>query len=310
MKLIGQMDHYPFPTPPLKAFRVVMRVGAGQIYIGCHLSVTRGYAAMGRAMLDMGGNTFAWFTRNPRGGRTKDIDPSDAAALNALLHEQDFGPMVAHGSYTMNLCAASPETRANGLDMLKKDLERMAAFPGQLYNFHPGAHTGQGVARGIELIAEAMNSVLHAGMETCVLLETMAGKGSEVGGSFGELREIIDRVEHSELMGVCLDTCHVWDAGYDIAGDLDGVLTAFDRTIGLERLRAVHLNDSKNDIGSRRDRHEKLGEGKIGWDALKRVIRHPALAGRPFILETPNDDAGYRREIRMVLECLEGDDEG
>ncbi len=281
-------------------------MNANQIYIGCHLSVTKGYAAMGRTMLDMGGNTFAWFTRNPRGGKSKDIDPEDAAALNALLHDRGFGPMVAHGSYTMNLCAASPETRSNGVDMLAKDLRRMALFPGNLYNFHPGSHTGQGLKRGIELIAEALNGALLPEMENLVLLETMAGKGSEVGGTFEELREIIDRVEHQALMGVCLDTCHVWDAGYDIANDLDGVLTEFDRVIGLDRLKAVHLNDSKNELGSHKDRHEKLGEGRIGWEALQRVIRHPALAGRPFILETPNEDEGYRREIRMVLDCMEG----
>lgn len=279
--------------------------GATGIYIGCHLSVTKGYEAMGRTMLEFGGNTFAFFTRNPRGGKTRELVPEDAAALNALLAREGFGPMVAHGSYTMNLCAANPQTRANGLDMLEKDLARMEAFPGHFYNFHPGSHTGQGVEAGIGLIADALNRALTPGMSTTVLLETMAGKGTEVGGSFEELREIIDRVEQRDQIGVCFDTCHTWDAGYDLAGDLDGVLTRFDKVIGLERLRAVHFNDSKNERGSRKDRHEKLGQGRIGLEALRRVALHPALTGRPFILETPNDDEGYIREIRQVLDWME-----
>ena len=270
------------------------------IYIGCHLSVSKGYAAMGETMLGFGGNTFAWFTRNPRGGQTKDVDPADAQALNALLRREDFGPLVAHASYTMNLCAANPDTRANGLDMLRRDLARMALFPGNLYNFHPGAHTGRGVEAGIEGIAGALNAALTPDTPATVLLETMAGKGSEVGGRFEELREIIDRVDQRAHMGVCLDTCHVWDAGYDLAGDLDGVLTRFDKVIGLDRLKAVHFNDSKNPLGARKDRHEKLGQGCIGLDALRRVALHPALQGLPFILETPNDDAGYIEEIRTV----------
>lgn len=275
------------------------------IYIGCHLSVTNGYAAMGKTMVDFGGNTFAFFTRNPRGGKSKDLVPEDAAALLVLLKEQNFGPLVAHGSYTMNLCAAKPETRANGLDMLEKDLLRMEALPGNTYNFHPGSHVGQGIEIGIELIAEALNRFLWPEMQTTVLLETMAGKGSEVGGTFEELREIIDRVDCREKLGVCFDTCHTWDAGYDLVNDLDGVLTEFDRVIGLDRLRAVHLNDSKNERGSHKDRHEKLGLGHLGEDAIRRIVTHPALAGRPFILETPNDDAGYIREIRMVREWTE-----
>ena len=274
------------------------------IYIGCHLSVTNGYEAMGKTMLDFGGNTFAYFTQNPRGGKSKEIVPEDAAALNALLKREGFGPLVAHGSYTMNLCAANPATRENGLDMLEKDLARMEAFPGNFYNFHPGAHVGQGVETGIELIADALNRFLRPEMQTTVLLETMAGKGTEVGGSFEELREIIDRVALREKLGVCFDTCHTWDAGYNLVNDLDGVLTRFDKVIGLDRLRAVHFNDSKNDRGSRKDRHEKLGQGKLGMEAMKRIALHPALAGRPFILETPNDDAGYIREIRLVREWL------
>ena len=274
------------------------------IYIGCHLSVTNGYEAMGRTMLGFGGNTFAYFTRNPRGGSSKDIVPEDAAALNTLLKENDFGKLVAHGSYTMNLCGAKESTRANGLDMLTKDLERMECFPDNFYNFHPGAHTGQGVEKGIELIAEALNEALFPGMRTVVLLETMAGKGSEIGGCFEELREIIDRTELSDKLGVCFDTCHTWDAGYDIVNDLDGVLTRFDKVIGLDRLCAVHFNDSKNPCGSHKDRHEKLGEGYIGIDAMKRIALHPAMQGRPFILETPNDDAGYIKEIHTVMDWM------
>lgn len=270
------------------------------IYIGCHLSVTDGYAAMGRTMCSFHGNTFAYFTRNPRGGRSKDILPEDAAALNTLLAEERFGPLVAHGSYTMNLCSANPDTRANALDMLTQDLRRMEAFPGNFYNFHPGAHTGQGVEKGIEQIADALNSTLFPEMQTVVLLETMAGKGSEIGGSFEELRAIIDRVALPEKLGVCFDTCHTWDAGYDIVDDLDGVLRHFDEVIGIDRLYAVHFNDTKNPRGSHKDRHEKLGEGHLGMDAMRRIALHPALQGRPFILETPNDDAGYIREIGIV----------
>ncbi|MBQ4309210.1 MAG: deoxyribonuclease IV, partial [Lachnospiraceae bacterium] len=227
------------------------------IFIGCHLSVTDGYEAMGRTMSSFGGNTFAWFTRNPRGGKTKPADPADAGALMAHVRSEGFGPLVAHGSYTMNLCSAKEETRANGLDMFSKDLERMELFPGQLYNFHPGSHTGQGAEAGIAQIADALNRTLRPDMTTTVLLETMAGKGSEIGGSFEELREIIDRVDEGlrAKIGVCFDTCHTWDAGYDIAGDLDGVLRHFDEVIGLDRLRAVHFNDSKNDRGSHKDRH-------------------------------------------------------
>lgn len=276
------------------------------IYIGCHLSVGDGYEAMGKTMKAFGGNTFAFFTRNPRGGKTKELIPGDAEALRALMQEEKFGPLVAHGSYTMNLCSANLQTRANGLDMLEKDLERMEVLPGNFYNFHPGSHTGQGMEAGIEQIAEALNKVMHPGMHTTVLLETMAGKGSEVGGRFEELREIIDRVDCREKLGVCLDTCHVWDAGYDIVQDPDGVLQEFDDVIGLERLFAVHFNDSKNPCGSHKDRHEKLGQGCIGEDALKRLALHPVLAGKPFILETPNDDAGYIREIRQVLDWQQG----
>lgn len=271
------------------------------IYIGCHLSVTDGYEAMGKTMSRFGGNTFAWFTRNPRGGRTKPIVQEDVDALRLHMTEEDFGPLVAHGSYTMNLCSAKGETRANGLDMLTQDLARMELLPGNLYNFHPGSQTGQGVETGIRQIAEGLNQVMRPDMQTTVLLETMAGKGSEVGGAFEELREIIDRVECKEKIGVCFDTCHTWDAGYDLVNDLDGVLQHFDDVIGLDRLKAVHFNDSKNDRGSHKDRHEKLGQGYLGVEAMKRIALHPALAGRPFILETPNEDEGYIAEIHTVL---------
>ena len=272
---------------------------ADMIYIGCHLSVSDGYGEMGRTMQRYGGDTFAWFTRNPRGGKTKEVSQDDINDLRQILKE-GFGPLVAHGSYTMNLCSANSQTRENGLDMLRKDLLRMEQLPGNYYNFHPGSHVGQGEETGIELIADALNQVLNPQMTTTVLLETMAGKGSEIGKNFEQLREIIDRTKLKDKVGVCFDTCHTWDAGYDLAGDLDGVLTEFDRIIGLNRLKAVHLNDSKNGRGSHKDRHEKLGQGCLGEETIRNIIRHPALQGRPFILETPNDEDGYIREIRTV----------
>lgn len=257
---------------------------------------------MGKTMLAFGGSTFAWFTRNPRGGKSKPVIPEDAARLNALLKANSFGTLVAHGSYTMNLCSAKEETRHNGLEMLKQDLERMELVPNQYYNFHPGSHTGLGTEKGIELIAEGLNAVLRPEMNTTVLLETMAGKGSEIGKSFDELQQIIERVTYKDQLGVCFDTCHVWDAGYDIVSDLDGVLTRFDKTIGLNRLKAIHFNDSKNDCDSHKDRHEKLGKGRIGMEALKRLAQHPVTENLPFILETPNDDEGYMTEIHTVQE--------
>ena len=271
------------------------------IYIGCHLSTTNGYAAMGETMTRFGGNTFAWFTRNPRGGKTKPLEKEDVNALQSHLAEAHFGPLVAHGSYTMNLCSAKEETRANALDMLTKDLERMELLPGNFYNFHPGSHTGQGTETGIQQIADALNRTMKPDMKTTVLLETMAGKGSEVGGNFEELREIIDRVECKDHIGVCFDTCHTWDAGYDLVENLDGVLQHFDDVIGLSRLKAIHFNDTKNDRGSHKDRHEKLGQGFLGMEAMKRIAMHPALQGLPFILETPNEDEGYIKEIHTVL---------
>ena len=270
------------------------------IYIGCHLSVTDGYEAMGKTMSRYGGNTFAWFTRNPRGGRTKPVIPEDGAALCRHVKKEHFGTLVAHGSYTMNLCSAKDETRKNGREMLFQDLQIMELVPGNYYNFHPGSHTGQGTETGISQIADALNAVLTQEMHTTVLLETMAGKGSEIGGTFEEIREIIDRVKCREKMGVCFDTCHTWDAGYDLVKDLDGVLQHFDDVVGLSRLRAVHFNDSKNCRGSHKDRHEKLGEGFLGMEAMKRIALHPCLQGLPFILETPNEDEGYMKEISTV----------
>lgn len=270
------------------------------IYIGCHLSVSDGYEAMGRTMKSFGGNTFAWFTRNPRGGRTKPLAQDDVEALEAYVKKEAYGPLVAHGSYTMNLCSGQEETRKNGLDMLKQDLERMEFLPGNYYNFHPGSHTGQGSETGIRQIADALNQVMKPEMRTTVLLETMAGKGSEIGGTFEELSQIMHRVDVPDRIGVCFDTCHVWDAGYDLVNDIDGVLHHFDDVIGLSRLKAVHFNDSKNERGSRKDRHEKLGQGFLGMEAMKRIALHPRLQGLPFILETPNEDEGYIREIALV----------
>ena len=256
------------------------------MYIGNHLSASKGYAAMGRMAVKLGANTFAFFTRNPRGGAAKAIDPADVEKLLELMREQQFGKLVAHAPYTMNLCAAKEDIRKFSKEMIADDLRRMEYTPGNYYNFHPGSHVGQGADAGIEWIAEALNEVLTPEQTTTVLLETMAGKGSEVGRSFEELRAIIDRVELSDKLGICLDTCHVWDAGYDIAGDLDGVLEKFDHVIGLNRLCAVHFNDSMNDRGSHKDRHACIGEGKIGLDAMRRVATHPLLSDKPFILET------------------------
>ncbi len=270
--------------------------------IGNHLSASKGYAAMGKAALALDANTFAFFTRNPRGGKAKEIDEKDVEKFLNFAKEHEFGKIVAHAPYTMNLCAAKEDVRSFSKEMLLDDLKRMEYTPYNYYNFHPGSHVGQGAEKGIVLIAEALNEALKPEQTTTVLLETMAGKGTEVGRTFEELREILDRVELNDKMGVCLDTCHVWDGGYDIVNDLDDVLNEFDRVIGLDRLKAVHFNDSMNDCGSHKDRHAKIGEGKIGAEAMRRVALHPLLEGRPFILETPNDDEGYRREIQMVRE--------
>ncbi len=270
------------------------------LHIGCHLSSSKGFLAMGRQALELGADTFQFFTRNPRGSRAKDLDSADAAALMALMAEHRFAPIIAHAPYTLNLCGAEEKNRAFARETMADDLRRLEHLPGQYYNFHPGSHVGQGTEAGIAFIAQGLNDILRPDQTTTVLLETMAGKGSEVGGQFEELREILDRVELSDKMGVCLDTCHVSDAGYDIIGDLDGVLTEFDRCIGLERLKAVHLNDSKNPTGARKDRHERIGHGCIGLEALSRVVRHPALRDLPFCLETPNELPGYGEEIALM----------
>ena len=255
---------------------------------------------MGRQAAKLGANTFAFFTRNPRGGAAKAIDAADVEKYNDFSAANGYGKIVAHAPYTLNACAAKEDLRIFAKNTFADDLKRMEYTPGNYYNFHPGSHVGQGAACGIELIAAALNAVLRAEQQTTVLLETMAGKGTEVGRSFEELAAILARVERREKMGVCLDTCHVWDAGYDIVGDLDGVLAEFDAVIGLGRLRAVHLNDSLNERGARKDRHARIGEGCIGLAALTRVVNHPRLRGLPFILETPNDHAGYAREIALL----------
>ena len=270
------------------------------LYVGCHLSTSGGFEAMGKTALSIGATTFAFFTRNPRGGNAKPIDPDDVAALRSLMEANGFGKLVAHAPYTMNLCSAKAETVDFARRAIADDLERMEMLPGNYYNFHPGSHVKQGAERGVELIVEGLNATIEPGMRTTVLLETMAGKGTEVGRSFEELARIIDGVDHDESLGVCLDTCHVWDAGYDIVVDLDGVLDEFDRVVGLDRLRALHLNDSKNPCGSHKDRHEKIGEGHIGEAAFSAVVTNPRLFGLPMILETPNDLLGYSEEIAML----------
>lgn len=268
--------------------------------IGCHLSASKGFLNMGKTAIELGGNTFQFFTRNPRGGSAKDIDPEDANALISLMQENSFAKILAHAPYTLNACAKVPSIREFAYNTMLDDLKRMEYVPNNMYNFHPGSHVGQGVETGIELISDLLNSILLESQTTTVLLETMAGKGSEVGSRFEELREIIDRVELKDKMGVCLDTCHVNDAGYDIVNDLDGVLTEFDRVIGLDRLKALHLNDSKNPLGAHKDRHEKIGEGYIGKDAFRRIVNHPALKDLPMFLETPNELPGYAEEIKLL----------
>ncbi len=270
------------------------------LYIGNHTSSSKGYLAMGKQMLANGGNTFAFFTRNPRGGKAKEINPQDVQAFLQLEQENHFGKLVAHAPYVMNCCAAKENLREFARETMADDLKRLELTPGNYYNFHPGSHVGQGAETGIAKIAEILNEVLTKEQSTTVLLETMSGKGSEVGRNFQELRQIIDQVELKEKLGVCLDTCHVWDGGYDIVSDLDGVFTEFDQIIGLDRLKAIHLNDSMNGLGSHKDRHARLGEGEIGLEALVRVINHPATKGIPFILETPNDDEGWAREIALL----------
>ena len=270
------------------------------MYFGCDLSATRGYAAMVETGISIGANTYAYFTRNPRGSKAKKEDPADAAKAVKLLEENGFGKLVAHGAYTMNLCTADPEARAFAAEVLEDDLRRMAAVPGNFYNFHPGSHVGQGVDAGIGYISEALKMALRHGYPVTVLLETMAGKGSEIGGRFQELKAILDAVG-SDSLGVCLDTCHVYDGGYDIVNNLDGVLAEFDRVIGLDRLYALHLNDSKNPFASHKDRHECLGQGSLGLETFRRIVNHPALKDKPMILETPNElPPSQKKEIALL----------
>ena len=270
------------------------------LYLGCHLSSADGFLRMGETALQIGANTFAFFTRNPRGGKAKEIDPADAAALRDLCRDHDFGPLVAHAPYTLNPCSDKERVREFARLCMREDLERMEHLPGNFYNFHPGSHVGQGRAQGIQLIVELLNDIIRPDQSTIVLLETMAGKGSEIGGSFEELKTIIDQVRYPDRIGVCMDSCHVSDAGYDIIGDLDGVLEEFDRIIGLDKLHALHVNDSKNPPGSRKDRHAPVGGGEIGEKAIMEFVHHPRLVGLPCVLETPNDLEGYAREIALL----------
>ena len=269
------------------------------MYFGCHLSAGKGAAAMVETARSIGADTFAFFTRNPRGSKAKQEDPADAAKARNLLEEYGFGKLVAHGAYTMNLCTADPEARAFAADVLADDLRRMAALPGNFYNFHPGSHVGQGTEAGIDYISQALRRALEPDYPVTVLLETMAGKGSEIGGRFEEIRDILQAVG-SDQVGVCLDTCHVYDGGYDIVGDLDGVLAEFDRVIGLDRLKALHVNDSKNPFASHKDRHACLGEGSLGLETFRQIVNHPVLKDKPMILETPNELPGYQREIALL----------
>lgn len=273
--------------------------------IGCHLSISNGFEAIGKQALEIGANTFQFFTRNPRGGSARKIEQADVDALKQLMSENGFSQILAHAPYTMNLCSAKLETREFALNTLKDDLQRMEYLPDNLYNFHPGSHTGQGVEKGTEQIISALNEAMFPEMNTTVLLETMAGKGSEIGGKFEELKAIIDGVDYNEKIGVCLDTCHVFDAGYDIVNHLDEVFDEFDSVIGLDRLKAIHINDSMNYLGCHKDRHQKIGEGAIGIDAFKRIVNHPCFKNLPFFLETPNDIDGYAYEIRLLKSMVE-----
>jgi len=276
------------------------------LYIGCHLTSSKGYENMAKEAISIDANTLQFFTRNPRGGKAKAIDPEDAARYHEMAEVNHFGKIVAHAPYTLNPCSAEKKTREFAYMAMKDDLERMEYVPGNYYNFHPGSHVGQGIEAGIEMIAAMLNEILTPEQTTIVLLETMAGKGSEVGGRFEELAAIIDKVNLKDKIGVCLDTCHVHDAGYDIVNDLDGVLEEFDRIVGLEKLKALHINDSKNPCGARKDRHAKIGEGYIGKEAFARILNHPKLRGLPCILETPQETlAGYGEEIKMLKEMCE-----
>lgn len=268
--------------------------------IGCHLSASKGFAHMGKEALSIDANTFQFFTRNPRGSKAKAIDENDVRELRKIAEDNGFAPMLGHAPYTLNACSADARTKEFALETLIDDLVRMEHLPNNLYNFHPGSHVGQGTEKGIELIAEALNFILTPKQSTTVLLETMSGKGSEVGGTFQEIRAVIEKVKLDDKIGVCLDTCHVYDAGYDIVNGLDSVLDEFDRIIGIDRLKAIHLNDSKNPFSSHKDRHEKIGEGSIGMKAFTEIINHPKLRRLPFFLETPNELPGYAQEIKLL----------
>ncbi len=274
--------------------------------IGCHMSVAKGFEKMGLTAVKIGANTLQFFTRNPRGSKAKELDQKDIAAFRLLMNEHHFGKILAHAPYTLNPASSNGHTREFALEILRDDLIRMESLPGNYYNFHPGSHVGGGVQTGIDLISDALNQILFPNQSTIVLLETMAGKGSEIGGSFQELRRIIDGVELQEKLGICLDTCHVSDGGYDIAGRLDQVLEEFDHVIGLSRLKAVHLNDSLNPLGSHKDRHANIGKGTLGLEAFERMINHPVLRDLPFYLETPNDDDGHGEEIALLKSLYHG----
>lgn len=273
------------------------------IRIGCHLSSSKGYESMAKDAIAIDANTFQFFTRNPRGGNAKAINEKDVERFLTTAKEKDITPLLAHAPYTLNACSADPKLRDFAKRTMADDLARMEYTPGNMYNFHPGCHVKQGVKTGIEYISQMLNEILSPDQTTTVLLETMAGKGSEIGGCFEELKQILDLVDLSDLMGVCLDTCHVWDGGYDIVNHLDDVLNEFDRIIGINRLKAIHLNDSQNPLGAHKDRHAKLGEGYIGIDTFKRIVTHPILGKLPFYMETPNDLDGYAREIHMMREA-------
>lgn len=268
--------------------------------IGSHLSVSNGFLAMAKEASSIGANTFAFFTRNPRGGKAKDIDPDDIKNFNEYIRENKFGKLVAHAPYTLNAASSTEKTREFAFMAMKEDLQRMELIPGNYYNFHPGSHVKQGSEKGIELIADLLNEVLFEDMNTTVLLETMAGKGTEVGRNFEEIKAIIDRVDLKHKLGVCLDTCHISDGGYDITNDLEGVIKTFDEVIGLDYLKAMHINDSKNPLGAKKDRHERIGEGYLGIETFEKVVNHPYLKTLPMILETPNELEGYKREIELI----------
>ncbi len=278
-----------------------MNINRSNVYLGCHLSSTGGFEAMGKSALSIGADTFAFFTRNPRGGKAKDIDPADVEKLREIMAENSFGPLVAHAPYTLNPCSKDKKVRDFAYMAMEDDMKRMEYLPGNYYNFHPGSHVGQGPEKGIELISELLNHIIKEDQSTIILLETMAGKGSEVGRNFEEIAQIIDKVNFKEKIGVCMDTCHVSDGGYDIINNLDGVLDEFDHIIGLDKLKAMHINDSKNPPGAHKDRHEVIGGGYIGLEAIKNVINHPKLSGLPCILETPQDTlSGYGEEIALL----------